>query len=67
MLKSPFTAAALVFMQRFYRSLAQGKPLATCLADGRRLLFDPQHGLARATPVLYLRDKDGDGQLFRIN
>ena len=60
-------AAALAFMQRFYRSLAQGKPLATCLADGRRLLFAPQHGLAWATPVLYLRDKDGDGQLFRLN
>ncbi|WP_423225579.1 CHAT domain-containing protein [Candidatus Amarolinea aalborgensis] len=59
-------AAALAFMQRFYRSLAQGKALATCLADGRRVLFDPQHGLAWATPVLYLRDQDGDGQLFRL-
>jgi len=58
--------AALAFMQRFYRSLAQGKALATCLADGRRVLFDPQHGLAWATPVLYLRDQDGDGQLFRL-
>lgn len=58
--------AALGFMGRFYRSLAQGKALAVCLADARRLLFDPQHGLAWATPLLYLRDKDGDGELFKV-
>ncbi len=56
---------ALIFMERFYRSLVLGKPLAECLADGRRLLYEPRFGLAWATPQLFLRDKDGDGRLFR--
>jgi hypothetical protein len=30
-------SAALTFMRPFYRSLAQGKTLASCLADDRRL------------------------------
>ncbi|QLQ08884.1 MAG: CHAT domain-containing protein [Anaerolineae bacterium] len=42
--------AAEKFLERFYRSVGQGKPLADCLADARQLLFNPIFGHAWATP-----------------
>lgn len=58
--------AAEKFLERFYRSVGQGKPLADCLADARQLLFNPIFGHAWATPVLYLRNRDAAGRLLVV-
>lgn len=58
--------AAEKLLERFYRSVALGKPLPDCLADARQLLYAPQFGHAWATPVLYLRNRDADGKLLEV-
>jgi CHAT domain-containing protein len=58
--------AAEKFLARFYRSVAQGKPLPDSLADARQLLFNPIFGHAWATPVLYLRSRDAEGRLLEV-
>lgn len=50
------------FVAEFYASLARGESIAAAAAAGRRLLFaqDRWH-----IPAVYLRNRDGEGFLFR--
>ncbi|MCP4362294.1 MAG: CHAT domain-containing protein [Chloroflexi bacterium] len=57
---------AIAFVRDFYKTLAQFKPLVAAVREGRRTLYDdasnPQTWFV---PVLYLRSKDSEGQLFK--
>jgi hypothetical protein len=54
-------AAAITFSEIFYQSVAQGMPIDTAVAEGRKALWGGAQS-EWATPVLFLRSSDG--QLF---
>lgn len=56
-------AAAVAFSGEFYAALARGQPVATAASAGRRALLSRN---AWYIPALYLRSRDGEGQLFRF-
>jgi hypothetical protein len=51
--------AALVFSQSFYQAIADGLPVDMAMVDARRAMFAAGHEVEWATPVLYLRSRDG--------
>lgn len=52
--------AALSFAEGFYEALADGLPVDVAVVKGRhRLRFDDEGSLEWATPVTYLRSRDG--------
>lgn len=56
-------AAALVFADTFYKRIVRGDPVDTAVAEGRKAIWSEQKpGCEWATPVLFMRSKDG--QLF---
>lgn len=55
--------AAIVFAQTFYERIAQGLPVEAAVAEGRKLLYSGRD-TEWATPVLYLRARDG--RLFSL-
>jgi ABC-type dipeptide/oligopeptide/nickel transport system permease subunit len=56
--------AAITFAGEFYAALAEGLPVDTCVAEGRKALVLQGNDIEWATPVLYLRAPDG--VLFQI-
>jgi len=50
--------AAVTFAQTFYERIAQGLPVDAAVAEGRKALYSGKYA-EWATPVLYLRSKDG--------
>ena len=50
--------AAIAFAQTFYQRIAQGFPVDAAVAEGRKVLYSSKQA-EWATPVLYLRSKDG--------
>ncbi len=50
--------AAILFAQTFYMRIAQGLPVDVAVAEGRKRLYGSKHA-EWATPVLYMRSKDG--------
>ena len=50
--------AAIDFAQTFYQSISQGHPVDAAVAWGRKMLYKSKK-TEWATPVLYLRSKDG--------
>jgi len=50
--------AAVAFAQTFYERIAQGFPVDAAVAEGRKVLYSSKQS-EWATPVLYLRSKDG--------
>ena len=53
-------AAAIEFSRCFYRALAEGDPLEAAVAEGRHGIYRAQpEGYEWATPVLFLRGRDG--------
>ncbi len=50
--------AAIIFAQTFYQRLAQGLPVDAAVAEGRKQLKNSKQA-EWATPVLYMRSKDG--------
>jgi hypothetical protein len=50
--------AAIAFAQTFYERIAQGFPVDAAVAEGRKVLYSSKQA-EWATPVLYLRAKDG--------
>lgn len=55
-------SAAVAFSSEFYASLARGEAVAAAASAGRRALLSSN---AWHIPALYLRSRDGQGQLFR--
>ena len=56
--------AAVRFADTFYRRLVAGQPVDTAVAEGRKALWVERSGRSEwATPVLFMRSKDG--ALFR--
>lgn len=51
--------AALVFSQSFYEAIADGLPVEIGMVEARRAMFAAGHEVEWATPVLYLRSRDG--------
>ena len=50
--------AAIAFAQTFYKRISQGLPVDAAVAEGRKVLYSNKQA-EWATPVLYLRSKDG--------
>ncbi|MFN0179992.1 MAG: CHAT domain-containing protein [Gemmatimonadales bacterium] len=50
--------AAIAFAHTFYERIAQGLPVDAAVAEGRKVLYSSNQA-EWATPVLYLRSKDG--------
>ncbi len=50
--------AAIAFAQTFYERISQGLPVDAAVAEGRKVLYSGKQP-EWATPVLYLRSKDG--------
>ncbi len=57
-------SAAIAFSEVFYGKIAKGLSLDESLAETRQALYDRHHQMEWATPVLYMRAKDG--RLFDI-
>lgn len=55
--------AAVRFADTFYRRIARGEPIDAAVAEGRKELWDGT-SVEWATPVLFLRSRDG--ALFRV-
>jgi hypothetical protein len=55
--------AAIVFAETFYERIARGVPVEAAVSEGRKLLYSG-YKAEWATPVLYLRAKDG--RLFSV-
>ncbi len=51
--------AALAFSQSFYQAIADGLPVDVATVEARRTMFADNNEIEWATPVLYLRSKDG--------
>jgi len=51
--------AALVFGQSFYQAIADGLPVDVATVEARRAMFAEGSEIEWATPVLYLRSRDG--------
>jgi CHAT domain-containing protein len=51
--------AALAFSQSFYQAIADGLPVDVATVEARRTMFAGNNEIEWATPVLYLRSKDG--------
>ena len=52
--------AAVRFADTFYRRLVRGQPVDTAVAEGRKSLWVERSGRSEwATPVLFMRSKDG--------
>ena len=51
--------AALAFSQSFYQAIADGLPVNVATVEARRTMFADNNEIEWATPVLYLRSKDG--------
>jgi len=52
--------AAITFASEFYRSIADGLPIDSALAEARLAIFAQDNGLEWGTPVLYLRSPNGE-------
>jgi hypothetical protein len=55
--------AALVFSQSFYQAIADGLPIDVAMVEARKAMFADGNEVEWATPVLYLRSRDG--RVFR--
>jgi CHAT domain-containing protein len=56
--------AALTFSQEFYTALVDGLPVDTAVTEARRAIFFLPNWVEWATPVLYMRSRDG--RLFNL-
>jgi CHAT domain/TPR repeat len=57
--------AAKMFAAEFYSAVADGIPVDAAVSECRKALFQQEHSQEWATPVLYMRAKDG--VLFKLS